>query len=64
MTPYEQNVVQAFKDACEANKDSDNPGASPSEVTNLLAEREQLSKLDTVIDIADIMKGLRNRGHL
>ena len=66
ISPYEQNVIQAFKDACAANKvkEGGEPGASPDEVTKLLHERGQLSELDTVIDIADIMKGLRNRGRL
>ena len=64
MTEYETNIVRAFKDVCESNKGSESPGASPAEVMNLLADRGQISKLDTVIDIADIMRGLRNRGDL
>ncbi len=64
MTIYEQNIVQAFKDVCKSNSMNNIEGASPSEVTNLLAERNQLSKMDSVIDIADIMRGLRGRGYL
>ncbi len=64
MTEYESNIVQAFRDVCKSNKGTESPGASPAEVMNLIADREQISKLDTVIDIADIMRGLRNRGDL
>ena len=64
MTEYESNIVQAFKDVCEANKGTESPGASPAEVTHLIADRGQISKLDTVIDIERIMRGLRNRGEL
>lgn len=60
MTSYEQNIVTAFKDLCKKNGD----GASPHEVTQELADRGQLSPMDTVIDIADQMKSLRNRGLL
>lgn len=60
MTPYEKKIVRAFRDLCEKQKN----GASPAEVTTLLAERFELSELDTVIDIADIMKSLRDRGYL
>lgn len=64
MTDYDANIVQAFKDVCKDNKDSDSPGASPAEVTHMLADRGKLSKLDTVIDIEGIMQRLRNRGEL
>lgn len=59
MTEYEKKIVQAFKDLCDKQG-----GASPAEVTTLLQEREELGALDTVIDIADQMKELRNRGYL
>ena len=59
MTDYEQHIVTAFQDLCKKNG-----GASPAEVTHLMADRGQLSKLDTVIDVADLMRGLRDRGLL
>ena len=62
MSPYEQKILQAFKDLCAKNPNGD--GASPAEVTKLLAERNQISPLDTVLDIADLMRELRNRGDL
>ena len=64
MTEYESNIVQAFKDVCKTNKGSECPGASPAEVMNLIADRRQISRLDSIIDIADIMRELRNRGEL
>lgn len=66
MSPYEEKIVKAFKDVCAKNKEAEGKevGASPTEVTNLMAERGELAQLDTVIDIADQMKELRNRGYL
>lgn len=60
LTQYEQNIVTAFKDLCKTQPD----GASPAEVTRLLHERKQLSKLDSTLDIEKIMRELRNRGEL
>jgi hypothetical protein len=59
MTHYEQHIVTAFQDLCKKNG-----GASPAEVTHLMAERGQLATLDTVIDIVEIMRVLRDRGLL
>lgn len=64
MTPYEQNIVKAFKDVCARNAKEGIEGASPTEVTHLLEDRKQLSKLDTVIDVERLMRGLRNTGYL
>ena len=58
-TLYEQKIIDTFKELCEKNG-----GASPAEVTHLMADRDQLSAVDTVIDIADQMKALRARGML
>jgi hypothetical protein len=56
---YADKIRKAFKDICEMQGD-----ASPIDVTNLLRERGQLSSVDTVIDIADIMRELREEGLL
>lgn len=58
-TPYEEKIIKTFRELCKKNG-----GASPHEVTELLAQREQLSPLDTVIDVADLMKELRSKGEL
>jgi hypothetical protein len=66
-TPYEEKIIKAFKDICANSVTKENPkghGASPAEVVAELAERKELSDMDSVIDIADIMKDLRNRGLL
>jgi hypothetical protein len=59
MTPYEKHIVKAFEDLCK-----ENGGASPHEVTQEMAKRGQLASLDTVIDVADLMKELRDKGLL
>lgn len=59
MTEYEQRIVSTFKELCNKNG-----GASPAEVTELMSKRGQLSTLDTVIDIANLMKELRDKGLL
>lgn len=64
LTEYEKNIIQAFKDVCERNKNEANPGASPSEVTLLMRERGQVAALDTVIDIERLMRKLRDQGDL
>lgn len=56
---YDARIVQVFKDLCAKNG-----GASPAEVTHEMHSRGYLSDMDTVIDIADLMRGLRNRGLL
>lgn len=59
LTPYEVQIVAVFKDLCAKNG-----GASPHEVTQELHARGHLSAMDTVIDIADLMRELRDRGAL
>lgn len=59
MTEYEYKIVNAFRTLCVKNG-----GASPHEVTERLAERKELSDMDTVLDIEKIMKSLRERGAL
>ena len=56
-TKYEGFIIKAFQDLCKKQKS----GASPAEVTSLLAKRKQLTALDSVLDIADLMKDLRGR---
>lgn len=59
MTTTESNILEVFRDLCKANG-----AASPADVLVALYDRGQLSQLDTVIDIADKMKEMRNRGLL
>jgi hypothetical protein len=61
---YDEKIIRAFKDVAEENKKKGIDGASPDEVTKRMYERGELSKLDTVIDVAGIMKDLRARGLL
>jgi len=55
MNTYDDKVLEAFEAVCKRNKGK---GASAAEVTEEMRARKTLSKLDTVIDIADIMKRL------
>ncbi len=64
LTIYEANVVQAFRDVCDRNKDSGNPGASPDEVCRLLHERGQMPRMDSVLDLVDTMRKLSSSGAL
>jgi hypothetical protein len=64
LTGYERYIVEAFKALCEENKKKGIEGASPDEVTKRMARRGELAALDTVLDIADIMKDLRGKGWL
>ncbi len=56
---YEDKIRTVFKELAEKND-----GASPAEVTDEMANRGWLSPLDTVIDIADQMRELRDAGFL
>lgn len=56
---YGQKISMVFRDLAV-----ENGGASPAEVTDEMHRRGWLSKLDTVIDIADQMKDLRSKGIL
>lgn len=57
---YEDKIKVVFAEICEKQTD----GASASDVTFGMAKRGWLSPLDTVIDIADIMRQMRDRGAL
>lgn len=55
MMTYDDKVLEAFKAASDRNKGK---GASAHEVTQEMLRRGTLAELDTVIDIADILKRL------
>jgi len=52
---YDDKVLEAFHAVCA--RDAEN-SASPSDVVKEMQARDTLSPMDTVIDIADIMKRL------
>jgi hypothetical protein len=58
---YDEKIIRAYKDASASNGGK---GASAAEVTDLLFQRGELSKLDSCVDIADLMRALRNKGRL
>ena len=58
---YGEKICKVFDDLCERNADK---GASPAEVTHEMAARGWLSPTDTVIDIEELMQGLRREGRL
>jgi hypothetical protein len=60
MTSYERKIMDAFEAISKANGGQ---GASAHEVTQYMTEHGTLSELDTVIDIADIMKTMSERGY-
>jgi len=60
MTSYERKIMNAFEAVSKANNGK---GASAFEVTQYMSENGTLSELDTVIDIADIMKTMGDRGY-
>lgn len=53
---YRDKVLACWRHCAENAKDK---SASAAEVTDEMAKRGWLSELDTVIDIADIMKTIR-----
>lgn len=57
---YDDKICLVFRELCKRQGD----GASPHEVTEEMSKRGWLSPMDTVIDIADLMKALRERGRL
>ena len=62
---YDEKIIDCFKAVCKRNEELEGEaGASPSEVTNEMHKRGWLSDMDTVIDIEELMRGLRNRGRL
>ncbi len=61
MTSYERKIMDAVQ---AINKANGGKGASAAEVTEFMLNRGTLSELDTVIDIADCMKAMHERGYL
>lgn len=57
---YDDRVCAVFRIVCAEQ----GAGASPAEVAAELKKRGWLSELDSVIDVADIMRELRDRGRL
>lgn len=64
MTEYQKAILEAFFQVCEANKDKGLEGASATEVCQQMHINESISPLDSVIDIADQMKEMAERGWL
>lgn len=52
---YDQKVLEAFEAVCDRDLEG---AASPADVVKEMQARGMLSPMDTVIDIADIMKRL------
>ncbi len=52
---YDQKVLEAFEAVCDRDLEH---SASPADVVKEMQARDTLSPMDTVIDIADIMKRL------
>lgn len=52
---YDNKVLEAFNAVCDRDLER---SASPADVVKEMQARNTLSPLDTVIDIADIMKRL------
>ncbi len=54
---YEDKVLVCFGEACEENEKKDGKhSASAADTTRKMKEKGWLAPLDTVIDIADILK--------
>lgn len=60
MTSYERKIMNAFEAVSKAN---DGKGASATEVTEHMRNSGTISELDSVIDIADVMKAMHVRGY-
>lgn len=60
MTSYERKILNAWE---TINKSNGGKGASAAEVTEQMSKDNTISELDTVIDIADIMKTMADRGY-
>lgn len=52
---YDQKVLEAFNAVCDRDPEG---AASPTDVVKEMQTRGTLSPMDTVIDIADIMRRL------
>lgn len=60
MTNYERKIMDAFEAVSKANGGK---GASADEVTKHMTNSGTISELDSVIDIADQMKAMKERGY-
>ena len=60
MTSYERKIKDAFD---EVNKANGGKGASATEVTEVMRKNGTISEMDTVIDIADLMQEMAQRGY-
>ncbi len=60
MTDYERKIMDAFEAVSKANGGQ---GASATEVTEHMRNSGTISELDTVIDIADRMQAMSDRGY-
>lgn len=58
---YEQKVLAAFRKVSAQNNEE---GASATEVYEQMAKDKTISPMDTVIDIADIMDTLADKGFI
>ena len=64
MTEYQKAILEAFLQVCEENRKKNIEGASATEVCQQMHKNATISPLDSVIDIADQMKEMANRGWL
>jgi hypothetical protein len=60
VTSYERKIMDAFEAVSKANGGK---GANATEVTEHMRNSGTISELDTVIDIADQMKAMAERGY-
>lgn len=60
MTSYERKIMDAFE---AISKENGGKGASAHEVTEYMTKHGTISELDSVIDIADLMKSMSERGY-
>jgi len=75
MTSYERKIMDAFEAVSKENggqgasafeavsKENGDQGASATEVTEYMRKHGTISPMDTVIDIADIMQTMGERGY-
>lgn len=64
MTNYQKAILEAFMQVCEENLNKGIHGASATEVCQQMHKNQTISPLDSVIDIADQMKEMGERGWL
>jgi hypothetical protein len=63
VTDYETKIQIAFLKVYAENKEKGIEGASAHEVTQEMVRAGTISSMDTVIDIADLMKEMAGRGY-